>query len=104
MTDALDRMIEGYIKEHPESAPLFEMERQRTAFLLPFVHRRRELGWTQRDLARESGVAQPVIARFECGITDPKISTLRRLADALNLDLSARPHAGQESEATVRQS
>ncbi len=41
------------------------------------------LGWTQCDLASSSGVSEVTIARFEAGMTSPRLSTLQRLVDAI---------------------
>jgi predicted transcriptional regulator len=45
--------------------------------------RRTELGLTQSELADRAGVSQPLIARIEGGDVDPRLSTLRRIVDAL---------------------
>jgi len=45
--------------------------------------RRTELGLTQSDLADRADVSQPLIARIEGGDVDPRLSTLRRIVNAL---------------------
>lgn len=45
--------------------------------------RRNELGLTQSELAERAGVSQPLIARIEGGDVDPRLSTLRRIVEAL---------------------
>jgi predicted transcriptional regulator len=45
---------------------------------------RLELGLTQAELARMSGVSQAYIARIEKGNLDPKLSTLRRILEVLS--------------------
>jgi len=45
--------------------------------------RRNELGLTQSDLAGRADVSQPLIARIEGGDVDPRLSTLRRIVNAL---------------------
>lgn len=45
--------------------------------------RRIELGLTQSTLAERAGVSQPLIARIEGGDVDPRLSTLRRIVNAL---------------------
>lgn len=45
--------------------------------------RRNELGLTQSDLAEKADVSQPLIARIEGGDVDPRLSTLRRIVNAL---------------------
>jgi len=45
--------------------------------------RRTELELTQSDLADRADVSQPLIARIEGGDVDPRLSTLRRIVNAL---------------------
>lgn len=47
--------------------------------------RRLELEWSQRRLAREAGIGHGHLSRIEGGEVDPKISTVRRLADLLGV-------------------
>jgi len=42
-------------------------------------------GLSQRALAERAGVGYVLVARLELGQTDPRLSTLRRLAEALNV-------------------
>lgn len=49
--------------------------------------RRIAAGITQTELAQRTGMSQPAIARLEAGGTEPTIATLRRIADALNIEL-----------------
>lgn len=42
-------------------------------------------GLSQRALAEKAGVGAVLVARLELGQTDPRLSTLRRLAEALNV-------------------
>lgn len=46
--------------------------------------RRTSLELTQSELAERAGVSQPLIARIEGGDVDPRLSTLRRIVEALN--------------------
>jgi predicted transcriptional regulator len=45
--------------------------------------RRTDLDLTQSELAERADVSQPLIARIEGGDVDPRLSTLRRIVDAL---------------------
>src|SRR6056297_3825377 len=45
---------------------------------------RTALGLTQSSLAEAAGVSQPLIARIEGDDVDPRLSTLRRIVNALN--------------------
>jgi predicted transcriptional regulator len=46
--------------------------------------RRNELELTQSELASRADVSQPLIARIEGGDVDPRLSTLRRIVEALD--------------------
>ncbi|WP_324662017.1 CBS domain-containing protein [Haloarcula sediminis] len=46
--------------------------------------RRNELDLTQSELAEHADVSQPLIARIEGGDVDPRLSTLRRIVNALD--------------------
>jgi predicted transcriptional regulator len=47
-------------------------------------NRREALELTQSTLAERAGVSQPLIARIEGGDVDPRLSTLRRIVNALD--------------------
>lgn len=49
---------------------------------------RLEGGLTQAELAHRIGVTQSVVARWERGAVEPRISTLERIADALDAHLT----------------
>ncbi len=42
--------------------------------------------WSQRELARRSGVAERTIVSIEKGQRPPRLVTMRKLADALGVD------------------
>jgi len=45
-------------------------------------------GWSQKELATRVGTSQSYVARLELGAIDPQLSTLRRLATALEMQPS----------------
>ena len=49
------------------------------------INRRKELGCSQRKLAKISGIAQPSIARLERGYNKPRLDTIRKLSKALGM-------------------
>lgn len=51
-------------------------------------------GLTQRELARRSGVPQPMVSLIERGLQDPRHATLVRLLRACDQDIDLVPLAG----------
>lgn len=50
---------------------------------------RLQKGWSQKELASRLGTSQSYIARLEAGSIDPQVSTLRRLAEVLEVEPAA---------------
>ena len=48
---------------------------------------RAEKGFTQKELARASGINQADISKIEKGIANPTVTTLKRIASALGMKL-----------------
>jgi len=48
---------------------------------------REELGFSQKDLSDKSGIALSTISGIEVGKHKPRPATLRKLADALGVDI-----------------
>ena len=46
-------------------------------------------GWSQAELARQSGTSQSYIGRLETGGIDPKLSTVRKIAMVLGVPVTA---------------
>ena len=51
------------------------------------IRERMKRGWSQTQLAEAIGSRQPVISRLEQGNGNPSLSTLQKVAKALNLSL-----------------
>lgn len=45
-------------------------------------------GLSQHDLAKITGVKQPVIARMEKGTTNPRLDTVNKIVEALGQELT----------------
>ena len=71
---------------------LTEEEREelelKTDIISAIIKTRNKKKISQRDLESLSGVRQPIIARIEKGDTDPRLSTLIRIARPLELKLT----------------
>jgi len=63
--------------------------------------RRTEMELTQSELAEAAGVSQPLIARIEGGDVDPRLSTLRRIVNALEAAEGEVVRAGDLMHETV---
>ena len=92
-----------YVKEQIKKDPRFarELEEARAQVRLAFMiaHLREKRGWSQRDLARLTGIKQPQIARIEKGGQLPTLETLWRLADALHAKVVIGPRRKIEIKA-----
>lgn len=45
-------------------------------------------GVSQQDLAKITGIKQPIISRMEQGITNPRLDTVIKIVDALGHELT----------------
>lgn len=60
--------------------------------------RRRELGWTQKQLATRVGLRPATISELEAGEVDARFSTVTRLMAALDLEVLVRPRTRGENQ------
>lgn len=60
-------------------------EKLKTLFRANLLARRKELGFTQSDLAKKIGAHQPYVADLENGIRHPTLETLAKLSEALRV-------------------
>ena len=49
---------------------------------------RKARGLTQKELGEKAGIAEPTIRRYELGKLNPKIETVKKIADALGVDMN----------------
>jgi DNA-binding XRE family transcriptional regulator len=73
----------GVRKEYDDLKPKYAMIRS-------LIERRNELGISQTQLAQAIGTQQPAISRLEKGDSNTTISTLFKVADALDLDVTLK--------------
>lgn len=78
----LEDEIDARLAELREELRLAEVELEdRTSRL---AEMRTLRGWSQAELARQSGVHKTLLSRYECGYIVPTIETTRKLAKALD--------------------
>ena len=75
-----------------ELKSLTEIEKQELSLaadlVAQIVRTREKKGWTQRDLAEKTGIAQSSIARFEkCGAI-PRLDTFAKISNCVGLRLA----------------
>ena len=62
------------------------------------IIRRKDLGWTQEQLAEAAGLKQSAVARIESAKSIPRIETIQKLAKAVGLRLDL---VSDEQAATI---
>ena len=60
----------------------------KTDFPMKLKTLRLEKGLTQKQLGERSGIADPTIRKYESGKLNPKLETIQKLADALQVDFA----------------
>jgi len=90
------RDFKAHLLKDPKVRQEYEALEPEFKLIRDVLLRRSELNLSQVQLAKLVGTRQPAISRLERGDGNITISTLRRVADALNADLDislkARPH------------
>ena len=84
-----DQLLDQIEAEAHEEGLVGEVDlralRIKYAMVNQILERRRDLHWTQKQLAEKAGIGQAVISRIERGRLSPTIDTYARLATALGL-------------------
>lgn len=57
---------------------------------------RKDLGWSQEDLAFESGLHRTYISGVERGVRNPTVVVLQRMADALGVEPAELLHSTKQ--------
>jgi transcriptional regulator with XRE-family HTH domain len=58
---------------------------------------RKDKGWSQTDLARESSISREILGKYERGEAIPSIDFAKRIADALGVSLDYLVGEGQNA-------
>ena len=83
--------VKEQIKRDPRLAKDLAEARAEVRLAAMIARLREKRGWSQRDLAKITGIKQPQIARIEKGGQMPTLDTLWRLADALKAKVVIGP-------------
>jgi len=83
--------VKEQIKRDPRLAKDRSEARAQVRLAVMIARLREKRGWSQRELAKVSGIQQPQIARIEKGGQMPTLDTLWRLADALKATVVIGP-------------
>lgn len=57
------------------------------SFAKGMLQARKERRMTQKELADKSGIYQADVSKMERGLSNPSLSTIQRVADALGVDV-----------------
>lgn len=82
-----EQVREELLAEDPELRAEYDKLGPRYEFIGAVIKARKTRGWTQTDLARACSTTQPAIARLESGDQDPKLDTMVKVCNVLDLPL-----------------
>ncbi len=99
-------LFEG-IEISEKERPMVERINKVSDIIFKIVKTRLDLNISQRELANKTGIKQPVIARIEKLTSIPRIDTLCKICDALNIELNIEikeePKEVNETSIVVKQ-
>lgn len=75
-----------------EEKEYFKLQEQVSNLLIEIIERRIDLKMSQRDLAQKCEIKQPMIARIERMDAIPRIDTLIKICNALDLKIEIKPN------------
>ncbi|UMZ72838.1 helix-turn-helix domain-containing protein [Natranaerofaba carboxydovora] len=90
-------------KDHKEKIDAIIPEEAKVSdLILDLIERRLELGLTQKDLEKRTGIKQPAITRIETEGVVPNVETIIKLASAMGLKLSLEKMKSENKERCKR--
>ncbi|GGD03521.1 helix-turn-helix domain-containing protein [Enterococcus wangshanyuanii] len=84
---AIDQLIKKKKSESPTFSQEYEKEAQRLEIAVAVAQLRKELGYTQRELAEKVGKPQSTIARIENGTVNVSFKVLYEIATKVGKEL-----------------
>jgi ribosome-binding protein aMBF1 (putative translation factor) len=86
-----DEFLAKLMKERPGFKEEYEATEMELIYHRTFIEAREKKGLTQKELAMNLGVAQPALARFESGRSNPTVASLSKFLRSLGLKLKIVP-------------
>ena len=80
----ISKLIDEDIKRHPELENSYKEQSEALDIAVKVVSLRKEMGWSQRQLAEAMNIPQSTIARIENGDVLPHIITMQAIANVTN--------------------
>ena len=87
----ISKLIDDDIKRHPELEKSYKEQSEALDIAVKVVNLRKEMGWSQRQLAEAMNIPQSTIARIENGDVLPHIDTMQAIANVCLLYTSPSP-------------
>lgn len=86
---------DDFVKDELDYATLVKKEtiRQMALMVNSIVRRRKQLGWSQKEVGDRAGMTQAQVARLETQATVPRMETVLKVAIALGLSVSLNEEA-----------
>ena len=85
-------MVRTWDQSRHEITSIRDVEKQEilqmAQLVARIIERRQALGLTQKQLAERAGLKQAAVARLESATTLPRVDTLLRVSNSLNMQLS----------------
>lgn len=85
----VNQMWENLKTEDEEDRLTIETSEKVISLINKIINARKEQNISQRELAKKCGLLQPALARIESFKTIPKINTLIKIAECVNLSIEA---------------
>ena len=81
-----DAFLEEQLRD-PELKTEYDALEPEFAIISAIIEARKKTGFTQKQLAEKTGIAQGDISKIEHGNANPSLKTLKRLAAGMNMRL-----------------
>jgi len=88
------QFLEEHLKKNPEFKKRWDAGAPLRAVTQQLLAMRILRGLSQNDIARRAKITQAHISRIESGLSDPRLSTLIKMAQAMEFSIIFKPKEG----------